>query len=176
MQRVRTSKKWGAPYTAFGMASANTTATRSSRRLTTLGGQRRACYHGRRRPSLGRDNGANDRGRDARGTREGQEHWLPPPRRFASDLRVSFANSHSGTDEGKKPHGALASLRSMSRGRARCATPRAASTSLQPPLITETGCRAPLQLRPPSPSDHRRQSVPSPQPGGTLPVEAHRDP
>ncbi len=35
MQRGRTSKRWGAPYTAFGMASANTTATRSSRRLTT---------------------------------------------------------------------------------------------------------------------------------------------
>src|ERR671921_2541434 len=61
-----------------------------------LGGRRRACYHGRRRPSLGRDNGADDRGRDAGGTREGQGDWLPAPRRVASDLRVSFANGESG--------------------------------------------------------------------------------
>src|SRR5829696_3504246 len=47
-------------------------------------GWRRACYHGRRRPGLGRDNGADDCGRDARGTREGQGHRLPPPRRVAS--------------------------------------------------------------------------------------------
>ena len=29
MQRARTSNRWEAPYTAFGMASASTTATRS---------------------------------------------------------------------------------------------------------------------------------------------------
>ena len=35
----------------------------------------------------------DERGRDARGTREGQGHWLPPPGRVASDLRASFANT-----------------------------------------------------------------------------------
>ena len=55
-----------------------------------------ACYHGRRRPSLGRDNGADDRGRDARGTREGQGNWLPPPRRVTSDPRASFAYTNRG--------------------------------------------------------------------------------
>src|SRR5919112_5576012 len=37
--------------------------------------------------SFGRDNGADDRRRDDRGTRVGQGHWLPPPRRVASALR-----------------------------------------------------------------------------------------
>ena len=56
----------------------------------------RDSKHGRRRPSLGRDNGADERGRDAGGTREGQGHWLPPPRRVASDLRASFPSPTLG--------------------------------------------------------------------------------